>query len=121
MKRLVRLWERPSYDGRRFRYYLLYTDEQGRRRQKSLGHADRRKAERQRARFERKLTMGVVEPGSMKFRDFVEDSLRKTGDQIRESTRIGYLAAMEDFTACPRRVRINQSPTRDKRPDQRVF
>ena len=39
-KQLVRLWERPSYDGRRFRYYLLYTDEQGRRRQKSLGHAD---------------------------------------------------------------------------------
>ncbi len=28
-KQLVRLWERPSYDGRRFRYYLLYTDEQG--------------------------------------------------------------------------------------------
>ncbi|MHC4227584.1 MAG: alpha/beta fold hydrolase [Planctomycetota bacterium] len=57
-KQLVRLWERPSYDGKRFRYYLLYTDPQGRRRQKSLGHSDRRKAERQRAEFERKLTMG---------------------------------------------------------------
>jgi len=96
-KQLVRLWERPSYDGRRFRYYLLYTDEQGRRRQKSLGHADRRKAERQRAQFERKLVMGVVEPGSMKLRDFVEDSLTKTGDQIRESTHKGYMAAMHDF------------------------
>jgi integrase len=33
----------------------------------------------------------------MKFRDFVEDSLTKTGDQIRESTRTGYRSAMEDF------------------------
>jgi len=97
MKQLVKLWERPSYDGRRFRYYLLYTDEQGRRRQKSLGHADRRKAERQRAQFERKLVMNVVEPGSMKLKDFVEDSLAKTGDQIRESTQNGYRSAMEDF------------------------
>ena len=99
MAPLVRLWERPSYDGRRFRYYLLYTDERGRRRQKSLGHADHRKAERQRAQFERKLVMNVVEPGSMKLRDFVEDSLMKTGDQIRESTRKGYLA---DDTECYR-------------------
>ncbi|MHC4144429.1 MAG: hypothetical protein ACYSWW_07460 [Planctomycetota bacterium] len=96
-KQLVRLWERPSYDGRRFRYYLLYTDEQGRRRQRSLGHADRRKAERQRAQFERKLVIGVVEPGSMTLRDFVEDSVTKTGGQIRESTRKDYLAAMRDF------------------------
>jgi len=96
-KQLVRLWERPSYDGKRFRYYLLYTDEQGRRRQKSLGHADRRKAERQKAQFERKLVMGVVEPGSMKLTDFVGDSLRRTGDQIRESTHTEYRSAMEDF------------------------
>jgi integrase len=96
-KTLVRLWERPSYDGKRFRYYLLYTDEQGRRRQKSLGHADRRKAERQRAQFERRLVVGVVEPSSMKLRDFVEDSLMKTGDQIRESTQKGYRSAMKDF------------------------
>jgi integrase len=96
-KQLVRLWERPSCDGRRFRYYLLYTDEQGKRRQKSLGHADRRKAERQRAQFERKLIMGIVEPGSMKLSDFVEDSLKRTGDQIRESTHNEYRSAMEDF------------------------
>ncbi|MFC1633569.1 tyrosine-type recombinase/integrase [Planctomycetota bacterium] len=96
-KQLVRLWERPSYDGERFRYYLLYTDEQGRRRQKSLGHADRRKAERQRVQFERKLKMGIVEPGSMTLRDFVEDSLTRTGNQIRESTNREYRSAMEDF------------------------
>jgi len=96
-KQLVRLWERPSYDGKKFRYYLLYKDEQGKRRQKSLGHADRRKAERQRARLERKLMMGTVEPGSMKLTNFVEDNLRRTGDQIRESTHREYLSAMENF------------------------
>ena len=93
-KQLVRLWERPSYDGKKFTYYLLYTDEQGRRRQKSLGHADRRKAERQRGQFERRLRMGIVEPGSMKLRDFVEDSLTRTGGQIRESTHREYKSAM---------------------------
>jgi integrase len=97
MKQLVRLWERPSYDGRKFTYYLLHTDEQGRRRQKSLGHADRRKAERQRGQFERRLRMGIVEPGSMTLRDFVQDSLTRTGDQIRESTHREYRSAMEDF------------------------
>ena len=40
-KKLVTLWERPSYDGNGFTYYLLYTDETGKRRQKSLGHADK--------------------------------------------------------------------------------
>ena len=97
MKQLVRLWERPSYDGKRLRYYLLYTDEQGKRRQKSLGHADRRKAERQRAQFERELIMGIVKPGSMRLRDFLEDSLKGTGYQIRESTHREYRSAMEDF------------------------
>jgi site-specific recombinase XerD len=41
--------------------------------------------------------MGVVEPGSTKLRDFVKDSLRRTGDQIRETTRREYRSAREDF------------------------
>lgn len=97
MKMLVKLWKRPSYDGERFTYYLLYTDEQRKRRQKSLGHTDARKAERQRAQLERELRMGIVEPGSMKLSEFVKDSLRRTGSQVRESTREEYQAAMEDF------------------------
>ena len=44
MKKRVQLWKRPTYDGSRYTFYLLYTDEQGRRRQKALGHADARKA-----------------------------------------------------------------------------
>jgi len=96
MKKLVTLWKRPSYDGKSFIYYLLY-NENGKRKQKSLGHVDHRKAECQRAQFERELRMGVVEPMSMRLRKFMKDSLAKTGDQIRESTREDYESSMEDF------------------------
>jgi len=97
MRQLVKLWKRPSYDGKSFTYYLLYTDENGRRKQKSLGHTDKRKAERQRAQFERELRMGVVEPGSMKLSEFLEDSLIRTGKQIRENTRRECTFAMRHF------------------------
>ena len=33
----------------------------------------------------------------MRIREFVEDSLDRTGDGIRPSTREEYLAAMEDY------------------------
>jgi len=97
MKQLVKLWERPSSDGKRFRYYLLYTDDEGKRRQKSLGHSDRRKAERQRAQLEHEFRAGVVGPESMRLREFMERSLATTGNQIRLSTQIEYRSAMEDF------------------------
>ena len=48
MKELVRLRMRPSRDGKSFRYMLDYVDKSGKRRQVSLGHADKRQAERQR-------------------------------------------------------------------------
>jgi integrase len=41
--------------------------------------------------------MGIVESGSMMLRDFVDDSLTKTGEQIRESTHKEYQSAMQDF------------------------
>jgi len=41
--------------------------------------------------------MGHVEPGSMRLRDFTKDSLARTGDQIRESTRCETESAMRDF------------------------
>lgn len=97
MKPLVKLWQRPSSDGEKFRYYLLYTDEQGKRRQKSLGHSDRRKAERQRTQLEHEFRAGVVGPDSMRLREFMERSLATTGKQIRLSTQIDYRSAMEDF------------------------
>jgi len=93
----IRLRMRPSRDGRRFAYFLDYKGEDGKRRRISLGHADRRKAKRQQAEKERELRMGIVAQESMRLSEFVMDSLARTGDQIRESTRDGYLFAMEDF------------------------
>ena len=97
MRQLVKLWKRPSYDGKSFTYYLLYTDENGRRKQKSLGHTDKRKAERQRAQFERELRMGIVEQGSMKLSEFLEDSLNRSRRQVRESTLLEYSISMRHF------------------------
>ncbi len=97
MNELVRLRTRPSRDGKAFTYMLDYVDENGKRRRISLSHADKRKAERQKVQKERELRMGIVAPESMKLSDFVEDSLMRTGSQIRESTREGYASAMKNF------------------------
>ena len=99
MKQLVKLNKRSSSDGRGFTYFLRYKGEDGKRKWKTLGHGDRRKAEKQRVQKEKELRMGYVEPGSLKLRDFMEDSLARTGDQIRESTRRIGEAAMKDFIA----------------------
>jgi integrase len=63
-----------------------FVDDEGKRRRVSLGHADKRKAERQRAQKVRELRMGVMAPAPMKLSDFTEDSHLRTGRQIREST-----------------------------------
>lgn len=96
-KELVRLRRRPSRDGKRFVLLLDYVDENGKRKRVSLGHADSRKADRQRAQKERELRMGIVVPGSMKLSDFLEDSLTRTGNQIRESTGQECECAMKHF------------------------
>ena len=93
---LVKLNKRPLCSGRQFTYILRYT-ENGKRKWETLGHTDRRKAERQRAQKEKELRMGYVEPSSMSLMDFTKDSLARTGDQIRESTRVVTKVAMNDF------------------------
>ena len=65
MKELVRLRMRPSRDKKSFRYMLDYRDQSGKRRQISLGHADRRRAERRRYEKRLELRTNVVEPISM--------------------------------------------------------
>ena len=97
MKQLVKLNRRPRCGGREFTYALRYRGEDGKRKCESLGHADRRKAERQRAQKEKELRMGYIEPRSMRLTDFMEDSLARTGDQIRESTRVITRVSMSDF------------------------
>jgi len=97
MKQLVKLHKRPSRDGQRFTFFLRYECENGKRKWETLGHGDQRKAERQRAQKQKELSMGYIEPDSMRIRDFMEDSLARTGDQIRESTQVVVKVAMNDF------------------------
>jgi integrase len=97
MKKLVKLNKRPLCGGQKFTYVLRYTDENGKRKWETLGHGDQRKAEKQRAQKEKELRMGYVEPGSMRLRDFLKDSLARTGDQVRGSTRRVTEVAMSDF------------------------
>lgn len=86
MSELVRLRPRPSRDGKTFTYTLDYVDDCGKRRRISLGHADRRKAERQRTQKERELRMGVMSPEPMKLSVFWDDCRIRTQGQVREST-----------------------------------
>jgi hypothetical protein len=86
MTRLVRLGTRPSRDGKKFMYFLDYCNDRGLRRRKSLKHADKRKAQQQYDQLERELRMGVVAPGSLKFSEFIKDSISRTRGQIRDSS-----------------------------------
>ena len=82
MKELVRLRMRPSRDKRSFRYMLDYVDHDGRRRQISLGHADKRRAERQRYEKELQLRVNVAGPVPMVSRTSFEVALRAPRDKF---------------------------------------
>jgi integrase len=100
MKELVRLRMRPSRDGKSFRYMLDYVEQNGRRRQISLGHADKRRAERQRYEKELELRMNVAEPISMKLSDFFRGSLARTKGQVRTTSLGETRRSMKDFVDC---------------------
>ncbi len=97
MNDLVRLWKRPSRDGKRFSYVLIFKDEQRKTRYESLGHASDRKARRQCAQKERELRMGVVGPVSMKLSEFLEDSIERARGQVKDATIEEYGSAMRHF------------------------
>lgn len=97
MVRLVRLRTRPSRDGKTFKYFLDYKDENGKRRQISLRHSDRRKAQRQRDQKERELRMGIVPMQPMSLSNFLNDSLERTRGQVRDSTLTQHDIAMRHF------------------------
>ena len=95
MTELVRLRKRPSRDSKTFVYMLDYKGENDKRKRASLGHADRRKAEKERIDKERELRMGIIAPESMRLSDFLENSLARTGDQVREITNDESRGAMK--------------------------
>ncbi|MBC8482111.1 MAG: tyrosine-type recombinase/integrase, partial [Planctomycetes bacterium] len=92
----VKLVARTLKDGV-FVYMLDFVDTDLRRRRISLGHFDKRKAEMQRQEKERDLLLGVSETVKMRLSDFLEDSLAKTGDQVRESTHDESRGSMKQF------------------------
>jgi len=96
-QQLVRTWKRPNKAGTGFTYYLRYVDLEGKSRCESLRHADSQKAEKERLKKEKELRMGFCPPGSMRLSEFKEDYLRRTGEQIRESTQTDYKGAIDDF------------------------
>ena len=49
MAQLVKLWKRANYKKNGFRYFLDFKDLDGKRHRFSLGHGNKRKAEKQRA------------------------------------------------------------------------
>lgn len=65
MKTLVKLNRQPLRGGQKFTYVLRYKDENGKRKWETLGHADRRKAEKQHAQKEKEFRMGYIESGSI--------------------------------------------------------
>jgi integrase len=97
MNKLVRLWKRPSRDGKRFSYVLIYRDEQGKTRYESLGHTDGQKAKRQCAKKEREQKMGYVEPGYMRIHDLLKDSILRSHGSIAEGTYQEYDTAVRQF------------------------
>ncbi len=96
-KQLVRLRSRLSRNKKKVIYFLDYLDESGIRQRASLGHSNKRRAEKERAEKEHELRNDIVSPESMKLSNFTEDSLQRTGTQIRESTKSEYKSAMNDF------------------------
>jgi integrase len=97
MTQLVRLITRPSRNGERYTFCVEYKNENGKRVRQSLRHADKRKAEQQRAQLERDLRMGTVAPGSLKLKEFLEDSLGRTRGNVRDSSLKAYEDCFQDF------------------------
>lgn len=93
-QQLVTIWRRPSKDGTSYTYYLDYVNLEGKRVRESLEHKDERKAEKQRLQKEKELRMSFCPPNSMRLSGFIEDCLRRTGTQIRSSTKTEYTQAV---------------------------
>lgn len=107
MNRLVKMRKRPSRDGEHFAYMLDFIGEDGARKRLSLGHDNQRRAEQQRKQKEHELRKGFTDEPEL-LSEFLEDSLRRTGDQVRQSTRQEYEQAMRNFIEIVGDIRFDQ-------------
>jgi integrase len=107
MNRLVKLRKRLLRDSEHFAYMLDFVDTNGIRKRLSLGHDNQHRAEQQRKQKERELRKGFTDEPEL-LSEFLEDSLRRTGDQIRQSTRAEYEQAMRNFIEIVGDIPFNQ-------------
>ena len=79
MEELVRLRMRPSRDNKSFRYTLDFVDENGKRRQVSLGHTDKRKSPNaETPKGNGTASRRIFDRGPMKLSQFIQDRLPQT-------------------------------------------
>ena len=93
---LVRLGTRQNPKGKRI-FILDYVDSEGKRKRESLGHSDKRKAERQRVEKELNLQRGIIDPQKIRLTAFLKDSLERTTGQVKNSTLTQHDIAMRHF------------------------
>jgi integrase len=98
MKKLVKTWLRRNRRGT-YIYYLRWIGEDGREKYQSLGHPDKREAERQRREKELDLVSDAEQPEKMKLSELLEDYLEWTRTQIEPSTAKTAKYCMKDFIA----------------------
>jgi len=98
MKNLVRTWLRRNRRGT-YVYYLRWIGEDGKEKYQSLGHSDKREAERQRREKELELISDAEQPEKMKLSELLEDYLERTRTQIEPSTAKAAAYCMKDFIA----------------------
>ena len=98
MKNLVKIWLRRGRKGA-YTYYLRWIGEDGREKYQSLGHSDKREAERQRREKELQLINDAEQPEKMKLSELLEDYLERTRTQIEPSTAKAAKYCMKDFVA----------------------
>ncbi len=96
MKNLVKTWLRRNRKGT-YVYYLRWIGEDGKEKYQSLGHSDKRDAERQRREKELELTSEAERPEKMKLTELLEDYLERTRTQIEPSTAKAAKYCMKDF------------------------
>jgi len=97
-RELVKLRKRPSRNGRTFAYLLDYQDEDGVRRQISLGHADEARARWERARVEENLRQQrPCGRRPLRLQRLLADHWERTRGQVRRATLVQHDIAVRQL------------------------